>query len=411
MLLFLLSAALMAQTPAPISVKVGSQELSYFHEAGAANAPILFYLPAQPNSTQEWNTWKQITSTNQWHLLMPQTPLAGDPGIKAIEAMSEDLRKRASLEKSPLYLVGGGALTPMVIYAVARAPYLFTSALAIGGSAKPAIDTDRIFAMNTNLTPVIWAMTAEERADNSASTNKLISGGYNVKILEAPTIQKALEELAKHHFTPLPEKIDCETGNPQLARCYWLLATEFDPAFRNDALRTTRIAPDSQASLDFGGFGYQTNTPGPGVVVEFLPQGYSGPLKLKDRILALSGRPIADAKHYVELMSQVSEEKPVAVTIERDKEKIRLVTRYTLKKREEVITARIQGELAKDAKDIVIVSRTVASLQLTIPPEWAPATVNWNGNQVSNPQNAGCYILSLKQPGAIRPCPSKSVNP
>ena len=93
------------------------------------------------------------------------------------------------------------------------------------------------------------------------------------------------------------------------------------------------------------------------------------------------------------------------ITIERDKEKIRLVTRYTLKKREEVITARIQGELAKDAKDIVIVSRTVASLQLTIPPEWAPATVNWNGNMVSTPQNAGCYILSLKQPGAIRPCP------
>jgi hypothetical protein len=147
------------------------------------------------------------------------------------------------------------------------------------------------------------------------------------------------------------------------------------------------------------------------VVVDFLPEGYKGPLKVGDRLTALSGKTIQDPKHYVEMMGEVKEEKPVAVTIERmegkEKERVRLVTRYVLRKREEVITARIQAEYLPEPKEIVIVTRTVAALRVTVPEEWAPATINWNGQQVATPHNAGCYVLSLKEGGASKPCPAQ----
>src|ERR1700752_2035298 len=113
-----------------------------------------------------------------------------------------------------------------------------------------------------------------------------------------------------------------------MSRCYWITPTQFDPSLRNDALPSTKIAPDAEASLEFGAFGFQVSKPGPGVVVEWLPPDYKGPLLLNDRITAFSGKAIADPKHYAELMSQITEEKPVAVTIERGtgkaKERIRL---------------------------------------------------------------------------------------
>jgi len=223
-------------------------------------------------------------------------------------------------------------------------------------------------------------------------------------VLESANTAQAVNWLARHKYTPWPLKIDCESGNPTLTRCYWLTPTEFDPRLRNYALRSTRIAPDSSASLDFGGFGYRGDAPGPGVLVEWLPENYSGPLRLKDRIVALSGSPIADPRHYVEKMSQVTEEKPVAVTIERDKERIRLVTRYLLRQRAEVVTARVQAEYLPEAKEITIVSRTVATARVQVPPQWAPVSINWNGTTVAQPNEAGCWIVSIKNPGEARPC-------
>jgi hypothetical protein len=110
-------------------------------------------------------------------------------------------------------------------------------------------------------------------------------------------------------------------------------------------------------------------------------------------------------------MSQVTDEKPVAVTIERgtgkNKERVRITTRYALKKREEVLTARVQAQYQAEAKEITIVSRTVAALQVTVPQEWVPVAINWNGITVATPQSPGCYIVSIKNPGSGRPCPAK----
>lgn len=367
--------------------------------APTPDSPTLLLLPN--GSPEEAKLWKQVADSVNWHLSTASPSALGDPAVKDIEKVVEELRKE---RKGPVYLVGTGPNAAVAFYAGMRAPHLFTAVLAAGGSPKPAIDTDRIFGANAGLLPVAWALTPEDRTANSTAFQKLAVAGIHIDILESANTGQAIEWLAKQKLTAWPQKIDCETGNPTLARCYWLTPTEFDPKLANAALRTTRISADSAASLEFGPFGYRTDVPGPGVIVEFLPPNYSGPLKLKDRIVALSGSPIADPRHYVEKMSQITDEKPVAVTIERDKERIRLVTRYQLRQRPEVITARVKAEYLPEAKEITIVSRTVATARLQVPPQWAPVSVNWNGTTVAQPNEPGCWIVSIKNPGEARPC-------
>lgn len=389
----------------------GAQERPYRHSPGAPDAPLMVLLPNTLETVDtEFKTWSQIAASRKWHLVVPAFALPGDVGLKQLETWVPEVRAALKLEKSPCYLVGAGQAAALVFYAAARVPHLWTAAVAVSGSPKPAIDSDRIFGANTRNLPVAWAVTPEERAGSDALRGKMVAAGYNLTLLESATIEQLLDFLSKHQFVAYPPNIDCETGNPQLARCYWITVTAFDPALRNDAIRSTRVAPDNLgASLDFGGFGFKTNAPGPGLVVEYLPENYSGPLKLNDRIVALSGKQIIDAKHYMELMSQVTEERPVSVTIERvekkEKDRIRLTTYYKLRKREEVITARLQASYSPEAKEITIISRAVAELQIRVPEQWVPAAITWNGNQMAAPVSPGCLVLSLKQPGAARPCP------
>lgn len=403
-------ALLFAVALETVKFQAGQQELAYLHAPG--ESAVLVVLPSQPESAEaEMKNWAPIAASRKWRLIMPQFPSAADPGVKNLDAMVADLRKRYSLARTPVYLAGGGAASAAVFYAAARAPYLWTAAMAIGGSPMPAIDSDRLFAANTLNTPVGWALTPEERTASAAIRQRLTTAGYNLTVLEAPTIGQVLDFLARNTITGFPGKIDCETGNPAMAQCYWVRLTAFDPALRNDAIRSSRVNPDLPASLDLGGFGYQPTAPGPGVLVEWLPPNYTGALRLKDRIVALSGKPVVDGGHYVELMKEVKEERPVSITVERvtgkEKERFRLTTRYQLRQREEVITARVQAEFVPESREIVIISRAVAALELTIPEGWAPSTVNWNGNQMASPQSPGCLVLSLKEPGASRPCASQ----
>src|SRR5262249_5013663 len=156
------------------------------------------------------------------------------------------------------------------------------------------------------------------------------------------------------------------------ARCYWVQLTKFDAAERNDVLPSTRIAGGSGASLELGGFGFKLDDPGPGILVGYLADKYNGPLKLNDRIVALDGRPIENARQYQALMEKVNEERPVVVTIQRGKERIRQETRIQLPPRDAGITARVRAEYIAADKEIQIVSRTATEMRVTIPPEWLP---------------------------------------
>ena len=68
-----------------------------------------------------------------------------------------------------------------------------------------------------------------------------------------------------------------------------------------------------------------------------------------------------------------------------------------LPKREELITARVQGRYSPDEHEILIISRTVTQLRVRIPAEWAPVRVSWNGLDALQAESAGCWLLSIEK--------------
>lgn len=302
---------------------------------------------------------------------------------------------RSAVKGGPAYLAGAGASSSSVFYLAARVPDLWAAALAVEGSPRAAIDTNRLFAANTELAPVLWVTSAAEPP---------AMPGYNVE-RRAPgevSLEQALEWLAAHRRDPFPGRVDCESGNPELARCYWVEMTKFDFSRRNDVLGSSRVAPGSGAALALGGFGFDTGAPGPGVLVSWLPEKYEGPMKLNDRIVAIAGKEIADARGYFEYMNRATEEKRVAVMIQRGKERLRVETRIVPAKREETETARVRAEYLAVARELLIISRGVAEVRLTLPHYWVPCPVNWNGSAAGTATGAGCWMAT--EGGQIRRC-------
>jgi hypothetical protein len=162
------------------------------------------------------------------------------------------------------------------------------------------------------------------------------------------------------------------------------------------------VIPGSGAFLALGGFGFNVNLAGPGVVVGLLPENYKGPLKLEDRIVSVGGTAIADARDYIRLMDDMTQTKPIGVIIQRGKQRIRLETRVLLPVREETVTARVQAERTADG-DIFVISRGVAAFRITLPESWIPAALNWNGNDAGRADAAGCWQIAEGQP--VQRCP------
>ena len=48
-------------------------------------------------------------------------------------------------------------------------------------------------------------------------------------------------------------------------------------------------------------------------------------------------------------------------------------------------------------KEIQIVSRTITEMRVTVPPEWVPAALLWNGLTLENLKEAGCWVLSVQK--------------
>jgi hypothetical protein len=272
---------------------------------------------------------------------------------------------------------------------------VWAAGIALGGSPKPAADSNRLFTANFTNAPVLWI----GGSDGQAFAEKLKSAGLNLEWRSANGVTNAavFEWLAAHQRDEFPLSIDCETNSPAFARCYWIQMTKFDSNERNDVLPSTRVAGGSGAMLDLGAFGYNAGDPGPGVLVSHLPEKYSGPLRMGDRIAELDGKPIQNPRQYAETMDKMVEEKPVVALVERGKERIRVETRIILPKRDSAVTARVQAQYLPADKEIQIVSRTVTEMRVTVPPPWTPATLYWNGLSLENLKSPGCYSLTVEK--------------
>lgn len=409
-LVFWVAIAALAVQPAVVEVSVtipgGSVKYLRSESTGEGKAPLVIVLPggnATPESARAtFAQWNAALAARGWRTIVPLLFAGYDPGVKALDLAVADAKKSLHGDELAVFLVGVGGSASEVFYAASRIPDHFTAGLAIQGNPALAINTNRLFGSNTQALPVLWVNPSP---GSETSRQRLTAAGYNVEIRSEATDAQVLDWLASQRRSANPGTVDCETGSPAFARCYWLEMTKFDPRKRNDALPSTRVQPGSGASLDLGGFGYDPAGAGPGVLVGWLPEAYKGPLKLNDRIISVAGREIKDSRDYAQHMDELKEEKPVAVMISRAGEKVRVETRISLPKREELVTARVQGTYSSEQKEILLITRTVSEMRVNVPSEWAPANISWNGNDL-RVEAQGCWVLNHeKEPPSVSRCP------
>ena len=338
--------------------------------------------------------WQKWAEARQWKFLAPwanTTEPSIDLRIKALEKTLAEMR--ATVDESRIYLAGQGEAAAAVFYVASRDPTLWAAAAAIGGSPRAAIDSNRVFGANTTNLPVLWIYGDKE---GTHLAERLKSSGYNLEARLAPAAkpEEVFDWFAQHQLEPFPEVVDCETGVTAFPRCYWITVLKYDASERNDVLSSTRVPPvGSGATLDLGVFGINTADTGPGALVSFLPKDYQGPLKLNDRIVEIAGKSIATAAGYARLMDETNEEKPVAVMIQRGKDRVRVESRIVPGKREETVTARVQGRYVTDPKAVEIISRGVERTRVTVPDAWTPVPLSWNGTDAARADAPGCWEL------------------
>ena len=361
--------------------------------------PLLVVLDAQNPAM-----WEQLAQKRSWRYIRNSVP-ANDAGMLALRTQVKEAVASLGADPARVYLAGQGNGTPAVLLAASRLADLWTAAVAIEGTIRPAVNSNRLFGANTQDVPVLWYTNS---SDPEQLRQKLAAQNFNltVKAPEGLTPDQVLDWLAEQHRDLDPAAVDCETGSTAFASCYWLQLTGFDLSKRNDVLGSSRVNAGSAAYLGLGGFGYDSNAPGPGVEVAWLPPNYKGPLELHDRIVSVAGKPIANASEYIALMDQASEEKAAAVVIERGKERKRIETKIVVPKREETSTVRVQGSWLVADKEVQIISRGVSQLRLTLPVSWAPVAINWNGSDLGKAEQGGCWDLSIAaDPPTAKRCP------
>ncbi len=212
--------------------------------------------------------WQSLIECSGWQIIAaPADPDANiDKRVQALALKVEEAVKAGTADASRVYVAGRGEAVPLVFYAISRLPDRWTAGVALGGSPKGAIDTNRIFAINFTNTPVLWASAG---ANDSDYAERLKLAGLNIEWRTSTglTNRAVLDWMAAHVRAQYPLMVDCETNSPTFASCYWVQPTKFDPAERNDVVPMTLIPGDAGSALDLGGFGYRADDPGPGVKV------------------------------------------------------------------------------------------------------------------------------------------------
>jgi predicted esterase len=372
-----------------------------YPEAAAQTAPakppaiaVLGGADAAADAAQ-WQNW---THDLGWKILAPAGPANQniDERVQELVKAVEAAVKSGEIDPARIYLAGRGDSAAAVFYAISRVPDLWAAGVALGGSPKAAVDTNRIFAANFTNVPVLWV----GEPAGEALAQKLKTAGLNLVWQSAAAgaaVAPVIQWLGRHRLDDFPPDIDCETNSPTFARCYWVRMIKFDAAERNDVLPSTRIAAVNAAALDLGGFSFKLDDPGPGILVSHLPEKYSGPLKMGDRIVSLDGREIANARQYRDQMEKVTEDKLTVATVQRGKDRIRMETRVIVPRRDPAVSARVQARFLPEEKQIQIVSRTVTEMRITVPPQWAPARLSWNGLSLEDMKEPGCWVLTVQK--------------
>lgn len=362
--------------------------------AASGKTPAIALL--DPGESAQWQSWAGEVG---WKVIAPGTvPANGaiDVRVQAVAGAVQKALADGTIDPARVYIAGRGDAAAAVFYTISRLPDRFAAGIALGGSPMAAVNSDRLFAANFTNAPVLWVGGG---AGDGGVADKLKAAGVNMEWRPAAGLTNGavFDWLLRHTRDPFPTAIDCETNAPTFGSCFWVQMTKFDSNERNDVLPSTHVPADNGAALDLGAFSAKLDDPGPGLLIAKLPEKYSGPLKVGDRIVELNGRPIENARTYLDLMAKVTSEQRAAVMIQRGKDKMRLETRIVLPVRSPIVTARVQGKYDPETKGIDLVSRTVTEMKVTIPAQWVPAVLSWNGLTLENIAQPGCLLLTIEK--------------
>jgi hypothetical protein len=258
----------------------------------ASPQPLLIVLGPQPGP------WMEQAASRGWTAAVPPASIFQNDFVRGVEA---EVARHDGVDSSRIYLIADGGNAGSAIFIASRIPHLFAAVAAVGGSARPWVETNRLYAANLSQVPILWVNAEDDPARQRLSSAR-------IRFAATATPAEVIEFLATHNRAEPPSKVDCETGSPQFARCFWIEMTKFDPSRRNDVLPPTRVIPGAGAYLDLGRFSYNPAAHGPGIEVVGLPEGNRSPLSYGDRIVAIGGVPIEDARAYIRFMDQVREE-------------------------------------------------------------------------------------------------------
>ncbi|HEX3746382.1 MAG TPA: hypothetical protein VHW09_20735 [Bryobacteraceae bacterium] len=342
--------------------------------------------------------WQKLVESAGWQTVsVPTDPAANiDQRVQALALKVAEGVKAGTVDGDRVYIAGRGDAVPLVFYGISRMPDRWTAGVALGGSPKGAINTNRIFTANFTDTPVLWASNGTGDADFA---KRLKLDGLNIEWRDSHSLnnEAVLAWMNAQVRAAHPTTVDCETNSPTFASCFWVQPTKFDPAERNDVLPMTLIPGDAGTALDLGGFSYRADDPGPGVNVVFLPEKYNGPLKVGDVMEALDGKPIENARQLMQILDKADATRDAVVMVKRGKDRVRIETRILVPRRDPVVTARVKAEFLPEYHQIVLISRAITEMNITIPPEWIPGDLLWNGLTLENMKAAGCYALKLEK--------------
>ena len=290
-IILLVAVAACAQEPQQGHAPLGTAKVPYLFSpsTGESKRPTLLVLPGGGDPGASYKQWSSAIPQG-WTVLMPLVPGLSDAGAKAVEAVLGHATEPAGIDRSRVYLAGAGSATPEVFYTLARLPGLFAAALAVEGNPMPAVNSNRLFAINTQLSPLLWVNPPEGL---ETVQTKLKDAEYRFEIAKNLGTMQIFQWLFQNQLAQNPLKVDCETHSPSFARCFWVEVSQFNLKKKNDVVPSTRVQPGTGASLDLGGFGYDPKAPGPGLLVawygfrQWVPIrtiGLGRPEKVTDRL-------------------------------------------------------------------------------------------------------------------------------
>jgi hypothetical protein len=116
-----------------------------------AKSPLLVVPNGDPKQ------WQPLAQELGWQLATPAiSNITADKGMHDFESAVKTAIQNEAVDSTRVYLAGPAAEVPVVFYIASRWPDPWAAAVALGGTPRPAIDTNRLFGINTRLVPVLW---------------------------------------------------------------------------------------------------------------------------------------------------------------------------------------------------------------------------------------------------------------